>query len=541
MGKKQRDCARCGAPVGYLDRDLCWSCTRREVAAAQRVECPRCGQQRRMCPDTGVCALCSKVCLRCGHRVRRAGVVLCKECRRKQAAADVKQPCPRCGRPGLIRPGSGWCGTCSRPKPARKPARTCTACAASTTHPINGLCPRCWQRDPARPLTRGQHLLEQLACVPDWLEGFLDEATTAYSPARATMLIAALSKVLQDGGTTHPHAVLQRARRPGRSVGPLALVLEAYFVRHHLAPGLDHAAHLAHQRRRRRVEAVPEPLRGAADGFTTYLTTSNDRARRAGTRPRSASTLDSTTATIRDFALFLQRHGKPAWSLASRDDVETFIADRAPGYRPRTLTALRQFFRWAKTNKLILIDPTAGVRAPQHRGFTGATVALHHQRVLYQRWTHAADAHPHEAFVGLLCLLHGASVQEIRDLKITDLNPAPRTIQLGKRPLPTPLDPATWDALQRVVAHRAATATWNPHLLVTRSTKGDLRPASPAYLTHVLDPAGIRPRLLRVTRLATLVNDTDPRLVATAFGLRPEGVIDYLADHVDPTRIPEHP
>jgi hypothetical protein len=38
-----------------------------------------------------------------------------------------------------------------------------------------------------------------------------------------------------------------------------------------------------------------------------------------------------------------------------------------------------------------------------------------------------------------------------------------------------------------------------------------------------------------VTRLADLVNTMDPKLVAAAFGMNPEGVMIYLAGHVDRT------
>ncbi len=43
---------------------------------------------------------------------------------------------------------------------------------------------------------------------------------------------------------------------------------------------------------------------------------------------------------------------------------------------------------------------------------------------------------------------------------------------------------------------------------------------------------------MRCTRLADLVNTIDPKLVAAAFGMRPEGVMFYLADHVDDGRLP---
>ena len=54
-------------------------------------------------------------------------------------------------------------------------------------------------------------------------------------------------------------------------------------------------------------------------------------------------------------------------------------------------------------------------------------------------------------------------------------------------------------------------------------------------------PAGVRPRLLRSTRLAELVTSMDPKLVSAAFGMRPEGVLIYLADHVDTGRLQPNP
>ena len=45
--------------------------------------------------------------------------------------------------------------------------------------------------------------------------------------------------------------------------------------------------------------------------------------------------------------------------------------------------------------------------------------------------------------------------------------------------------------------------------------------------------------MLRCTRLADLVNTMDPKLVAAAFGMNPEGVMIYLADHVDGGRLPD--
>ena len=94
-------------------------------------------------------------------------------------------------------------------------------------------------------------------------------------------------------------------------------------------------------------------------------------------------------------------------------------------------------------------------------------------------------------------------------------------------------------------AGRSCSAAWptaspsgtaNPHVIVTKGTKAGRSPASTAYVSHLLDGCGVPPRAVRCTRLADLVNTIDPKLVAAAFGMKPEGVMFYLADHVDDGR-----
>lgn len=63
----------------------------------------------------------------------------------------------------------------------------------------------------------------------------------------------------------------------------------------------------------------------------------------------------------------------------------------------------------------------------------------------------------------------------------------------------------------------------NPHLVITRATKARTDPASTAYFTHLLDSCGVPPRTVRRTHLADLVNTMDPKLVAAAFGMDPQG------------------
>jgi hypothetical protein len=121
----------------------------------------------------------------------------------------------------------------------------------------------------------------------------------------------------------------------------------------------------------------------------------------------------------------------------------------------------------------------------------------------------------------------------LRPLTVNNVNTATRTTLLGRRPHPVPLDPLSFAALEHCLAHRAALGTENPHVIVTRGTRAHRAPASQAYLSHVLDPAGVSPRLLRQTRLAELTHRFDPRLAAAAFGMTPEGALHYLIGAIE--------
>jgi integrase len=400
------------------------------------------------------------------------------------------------------------------------------------------MCSACWQRRPDRPFVAGAGLAARLASPPDWLDGFIAHLAGSYSPSRAASLITVLGRLIEeDGQPGHPQALLERARWQGRSMGPLARSLETFFTEHGLALPTDHAEQLAAGRRQRRIDAVPGPLRPAVAGFAGAMLAARERARRAGTRPRSDHTIETALASMRDLALFLEaERGKQDWALADVHDIEAFLAT-LPRARKRRLTVLRQFFRFARSRKIILVDPARDLTARGPRGFTGQTLVLDKQRELFRRWTTCRDAHPHEALLGILALLHGASSDEVRHLRVSDIDQTARTAEFGGRPLPVPLDPASWQVLQRCLGHRETQRTANPHVIVTKGTKAGRSPASTAYTSHLLDGCNVPPRALRCTRLADLVNTLDPKLVAAAFGMKPEGVMFYLADYVDEGRL----
>ncbi|MFF4764131.1 tyrosine-type recombinase/integrase [Streptomyces sp. NPDC001292] len=322
-------------------------------------------------------------------------------------------------------------------------------------------------------------------------------------------------------------------------MGSFARALEGFFTQHGLALPTDQAERLAAGRRKRRVDAVPESLRPAVIAFDAARMRAQDRARRAGTRPRSDHTLETALAIMRDLANFLVNHrGKDDWALVDVHDIEAFLATLPKG-RKRRLTVLRQFFRFARSQHIVLVDPTRTLTAKAPSGFRGRTLTLDQQRALFRRWTTDQHVHPHEALMGMLALLHGASSSEVRMLRIDDIDGAAQTVRLGKRPRPVLLDPASWAVLERCLAHREAWPTANSHVMVTKGTKAGRSPASTAYLSHAFDDCGHPPRMIRSTRLVDLVNTMDPKLVAAAFGMDAQGVLAYLADRIDPGRLPQ--
>jgi site-specific recombinase XerD len=387
-------------------------------------------------------------------------------------------------------------------------------------------------------------LAQNLDYPPPWLDSFAGYLAARLSPARAVALLHQLAGILP-GGSHTPAAVLAAARQPSSSppaAGALARALEAFFTGAHLALPADTAAQAAAVRRGRRVAETPAAFRAAAASFSDAQLHDRGRARRAGTRPRTDRTLEINLTAVRDLARYLAaaRPAVTGWQLAAAGDVEAFLATiTSPANRTRQLHALRVFFRWARSQRIILADPARGLRPTSNIPFHGRLLTATEQRQLLRRWTAGAQAlHPHEPAAGLLGLLHGASAGELRQLRATDIDLAHATIRLGRRPHPVPLDPATAAALHRcLVHHDRHHRGGNPHLLVNQKSKTTAEPVSPSYLKRLLAPAGVTPTLLRVTRLAHLVTNLDPVIVAEAFGVRRGTVLHYLTGTIDPARL----
>lgn len=418
----------------------------------------------------------------------------------------------------------------------------CATCGQRGPHQARGQCSRCYHNDPALVHRCAETLAAQLDPEPQWWAGFGEFLAARVAATRAVSMLYRLAAALADLPGAGPTAVLQAVRRPGPAVGELARALQTYFVGSRHALALDTSAQAAADRRARRIAEIPGQFRPLATAFDAHQLQSRERARRAGTKPRSDRTLEINLAAVRDLARSLSTH-RPAvtdCALVGIGDVEAFLAGiDNPGYRARQLHALQGFFRFARGHRHILADPTRRLNANSNTAFHGRVLEPTRQRELFRRWTRDTDdLHPHEPLIGLLGLLHGASAAELRSLHIDDVDLAAATVLLGYRPHPTPLDPATTTALQRCLRHRDRWHSTGPWLLVNQKSKTVGKQVSLDYLAMILAPAQVTVQILRATRLAQLVTTMDPVLVAAVFGIRRGTAPRYLADTVDAARLP---
>jgi site-specific recombinase XerD len=455
----------------------------------------------------------------------------CTPCYWKAFRRARKQPCPGCGNPGILRADEGGvCGRCARrARPRKLPApRECRGCGRLALHGGLGLCNACYQRDPARVITWVTGALDRLGSdAPGWFAALGADLHKRCAAPVAKDHLRRVERALRDGHR-EPAEVVAALRVSGRSPGATARIVDEFFARTGRGSHLDHHAQATRARRQRRLDRVPARMRPAVEAFAEHMLASAARASLLGSGGLADSTIEARIADLAFLAEHLRDRGIDDWSAVTTADLEPFIT-RNTGSR---LASCRAFFRFARRRKLILIDPAAPLRHKTPRGFAGKVLSRTEQQQLIRRWMNSA-LDPRERVVGLLSLIHGASCDELRHLRADHVDLADASVALRRRPHRVPLDPITASALQDLLATRANLVTGNHHLLITKDNRCHAAPCSPYWMTHILDPAGVRPAVLRQTRLANLSHDLDPRLVSAAFGMTEGGALHYVTDAVD--------
>ncbi len=474
-----------------------------------------------------------RTCLDCPAPVKFANRDRCHVCHRRAGRAALKRPCLGCGQLRHLHQDDR-CATCRRADaPPRTPKTSrCRVCGHDRRNVGLGLCNRCMLADPDRPLRYAASVATRMRPEPPWW-GQLAEFTTArYHPSGSVAILRQTARILiEDPGVS----VHQLRRNLGAAISPSTdLALTAFFTSHALAlPQPDPRPHAARQRL---LNAIQAPLGVAVAQYNDAQLAEQDRRARAGRRALSNITLATRLRILRDLAAHLAtRREVTGWAEVTTTDLELFLGVH-PAARHQRTYVLRRFFAWARTRRLVLTDPTRPLRLGAQPAFTGAVLEIGAQRALFRRWT-CETTPAQERAVGLLALLHAATNAQIRAILSTDLDVAHHSLTLTGRPFPTPIDPATWSALQTCQRQRTASGTLNPHLLTSSVTRSRDTPVHLSYISRLLAPAGTTPSACRQTRIAQLVTDLDVKLTATALGMDDSGPVHYLADNVDRDRL----
>ena len=476
-----------------------------------------------------------KVCVECGAEHRFKGSTRCHVCYGRRRRSGPKRPCPRCAKYRPIFDPAGrcdWCVYASRPRP---PVVTppCIDCAQNRPIVARGRCSRCLQKSPETTRRYADGLASRLgAARPQWYYSFVVHVVERYTPSEARLRLRELGRLLL--ATCDPAELVTAATRPDGLFTPLGRALDEFFDAAGPRRATGDTEARAAGRRTRVIHTVPDALRPMVTTFSVAELANRQRARRCGGRILTDRTLLIHLQVVADFAHHIS--DVDDWATVAQDDVEAYLLLRPPA-ASYVLPSLRAFFTWARQQRVILVDPTRDVRNGLRRRFSGPVVDLATQRRLFRRWTTDLDVAPNEALIGLLTLLHGATVDDLRHLGVADIDHAGRTIVLTARPQPVPLDPSTWAALEATLAHRHSLNTANPHVLVNRRTKVTSEPIARTHAADILRPTGVNPQRLRCTRLAQLITTTDPLLVTQLIGISHATALYYLADSVDYTQL----
>lgn len=492
-------------------------------AASRTVKdnCPACHRLRWLRPDTGRCAWCWRTCATCGAP-RRSTEQQCAACRRCTAGQPGRGKCQHCGHRRVPDAATQRCRPCSTPTTAEPPAR-CERCGTSGQW-AKELCKRCYEHSPRTVLTRAVGWAERMSTPPSWWSDFAAHLAEHRHPIYAAGAVATTARLILTTTTSEPRTLLAHARN---DTPELVGALTDFFRTHgHPDPPPGLAGQRAAARRARRIEATPAPLRPQVTGFADFLLLQREQAQQLGLRPNQLKTIEIRLDTVRDLAIHLHAAGHMSWAGVTTAHLESFLA-LTPARRASRLAGLRQFFAYASCAKAVLHNPTDPVTAVQQRGFHGPTLTLAQQRTLYRRWATSRDIHPHEAFIGLAGLLHAATITELRLLTDSGINSYHQSVQFPGRSAALPLDSATWTALERCREHRRRLGSDNPHLLVTRLTRTHRGPAGAAHIRDSLAPLGLLPRILRSTRLLTLADELDIKVLTASLGMSYAGVAHY--------------
>jgi hypothetical protein len=261
------------------------------------------------------------------------------------------------------------------------------------------------------------------------------------------------------------------------------------------------------------VADLPTPMR---QELQTWLEVMRDGSTQP---PRRLPRNDTTTNTHLRWALpTLKRWAGAHQSLREigRDDVLAALPTDPMG-RYTTAQGLRSIFSILKARKLVFINPTVRIHAPQPDSPGPAPVQLDKLREDLN-----SDA-PATAALAALLAFHAVRIWQLRELLVTDLHDG--RLQVGDQLIP--LAPPARRRLAAYLDYRQA--SWptaiNPHLFIHARSWDTTRPVTP-WIRHQL---GISGQQIRFDRILDEAHATggDVRRLNDLFGLSFEAARRY--------------
>jgi site-specific recombinase XerD len=430
------------------------------------------------------------VCADCGA----AGIYAAKRCRLCYDAADITITCLRCGIEARTTPGR---------------LRLCGNCHDREPHLL-------WRwLDNRVSVRNGQLPTWFFTAATEWVEISHSKPVTRHLLRIEWLVLAGV----RDPGDLV--TALGNEPRGGRT----AAMLSDFFTRHGVHAGSADTE--VHGWRQSRLDLLPTRLRPAGQQFVDYLVGQQRRTHLYGGPSLSDKTIAYRINVLLQLAGHLNGRGVNDWAAVTAEDLEAFLTVNTA----QRIPALRAFFAFTRRRKITLINPAAHLRRSQRKGYAGPLVDPARQRQLLQRWQRN-DVDPRERVVGLLCLVHAASNNDVRMITLDDVDLDRATVQLRSRRRPVPLDPMTIDAICACLQQRPPTVADNRFLLVTHQTRQHNRPCSIAFPVSVLTTVGLTPQVLRQTRLSDLAQRADPRMLAEAVGITKEAALYYVIGNV---------
>jgi hypothetical protein len=383
--------------------------------------------------------------------------------------SDIRREgvCSHCGADGIFA-----VQRCRRCYDASDVTITCTRCGAQT-RTVPGrlrLCPDCHDREPQRLwLWLDNRASVRNGQLPTW---FFTAATEWVAMSHAKPVIRHLLRIERMilTGVCHPDDLITALHaEPGSR--RTAAVLDEFFTRH--GTHADNTDAAVHAWRQGRLDRLPARLRPAGGQFVDYLVVQQHRAGLYGGASLSDKTIAHRINVLLQLADHLDARSIDDWAAVTAADLESFLISNTA----QRIPALRAFFVFTRRRKITLINPAAHLRRSQRTGYAGPLIEPARQRQLLDRWRRE-DTDPRERVVGLLCLLHAASNNDVRMLTIDDIDLDHAAARLRNRRHPVPLDPLTIDAIRACLEQRPTTATDNRYLLVTHHSRQHNRPCS---------------------------------------------------------------